>query len=38
VTRSYATPARRHCMAHTPSGQPERFDPLGLLKPRLKLN
>jgi hypothetical protein len=38
VTRSYATPARRHCMAHTPSGQPERFDPLGLLKPRLKLD
>jgi hypothetical protein len=40
VTRSYATPAkpRLHCMPHTPAGQPERFDPLGLLRPRsLKL-
>jgi hypothetical protein len=39
VTRSYATPAkpRLHCMPHTPAGQPERFDPLNLLKPRLKL-
>jgi len=37
VTRSYATPAQRHCMAHTPSSHPELLDPLSLLRPRLKL-
>jgi hypothetical protein len=32
VTRSYATtsPSRLHCMAHKPSSQPMRFNPLGL--------
>jgi hypothetical protein len=41
VTRSYATPARStlHCMPHTPTSQPERFNPLDLIRPRgLKLN
>jgi hypothetical protein len=36
VTRSYASPlpSRLHCMPHTPAGQPARFDPLGLFRPR----
>jgi hypothetical protein len=38
VTRSYATPARRHCMPHTPSSHPELLDPFSLVRPRsLKL-
>jgi hypothetical protein len=38
VTRSYAT-AAPHCMAHTPAGEPARYDLLDLVRPRsLKLN
>jgi hypothetical protein len=40
VTRSYAAPgpSRLHCKPK-PAGQPARFDPLGLLRPRsLKLD
>jgi hypothetical protein len=40
VTRSYAAtaPSKPHCMAHTPTGEPARYDLLDLVRPRsLKL-